>query len=230
MSNTNSKPLAVICGAGPGFGAALCGEFVDNGYQVVGLNRSAGDLAEGVDCRLLDCTDAESVASTMEEITECYGPPSVYIHNPAHLVIKPFAETDVADFAESWRSMTMSAFIMLQDILPRMAECGNGCVIVSGATASIRGGAKFAAFASAKFALRGLTQSLAREYQPAGVHMVHVILDGIIDSARSRQLHTMSPANMMVASELAASYISLVQQPRSVWTHELDLRPQSEGF
>jgi NAD(P)-dependent dehydrogenase (short-subunit alcohol dehydrogenase family) len=111
-----------------------------------------------------------------------------------------------------------------------MVDAGGGTFIVSGATASLRGGAKFSAFASAKFALRGLTQSLAREFQPAGIHVCHVILDGIIDTPRSRDLHGIDPKKMMKPTEIAETYWHLAHQPKSTWTHELDLRPASEGF
>ncbi|WP_255509682.1 SDR family NAD(P)-dependent oxidoreductase [Oceaniovalibus sp. ACAM 378] len=90
--------------------------------------------------------------------------------------------------------------------------------------------AKFSAFASAKFALRGLTQSLAREFHPAGVHVCHTILDGIIDTARSRDLHNLDPTKMMKPDDIAQIYWELAHQTRSTWTHELDLRPASEGF
>ncbi len=111
-----------------------------------------------------------------------------------------------------------------------MAQSGGGVLIVSGATASLRGGVRFSAFASAKFALRGLTQSLAREYQPAGVHVAHVILDGIIDTARSRALHSLDPAKMMQPDDIANAYWQIATQPKSTWTHEIDLRPATEGF
>ena len=117
-----------------------------------------------------------------------------------------------------------------QSTLAPMVDANGGTFIVSGATASLRGGAKFAAFASAKFALRGLTQSLAREYQPQGVHVCHTILDGIIDTERSRDLHSLDPAKMMKPDDIADAYWQLAHQPRSTWTHELDLRPASEGF
>ena len=93
---------------------------------------------------------------------------------------------------------------------------------MSGATASLRGGAKFA--------LRGFTQSLAREFQRAGVHVCHAILDGIIDTARSRGLHSLDPAKMIKPADIAEVYWQLAHQPKSTWTHELDLRPASEGF
>ena len=91
-------------------------------------------------------------------------------------------------------------------------------------------GGNFSAFASAKFALRGLTQSLAREYQPAGVHVCHVILDGIIDTFRSRTLHALDPNKMIKPQDIAETYWQIAHQPKSTWTHELDLRPGSESF
>lgn len=103
---------------------------------------------------------------------------------------------------------------------------GGGALIVSGATASLRGGARFGAFAAAMFALRGLTQSLAREYQPQGIHAVHVILD----SDRSRNCHSLDPAKMMKPDDIAEAYWHIAHQPPSTWSHEIDLRPATEGF
>jgi NAD(P)-dependent dehydrogenase (short-subunit alcohol dehydrogenase family) len=116
--------------------------------------------------------------------------------------------------------MVMSAIVLGQAVLPPMVRGGGGAFIVSGATASLRGSAKFGAFASAKFALRGLTQSLAREFQPAGIHVVHTILDGIIDTERSRALHGLDPSRMMNPRDLADAYWHLAHQPGSAWSHE----------
>ena len=126
--------------------------------------------------------------------------------------------------------MVQSAVLIAGSTMQPMVRAGGGTFIVSGATASLRGGAKFSAFASAKFALRGLTQSLAREFQPAGVHVCHAILDGIIDTARSRNLHNLDPAKMIKPEDIAEAYWQLAHQPQSTWTHGLDLRPAFEGF
>ncbi|MEL6532840.1 MAG: SDR family NAD(P)-dependent oxidoreductase, partial [Pseudomonadota bacterium] len=150
--------------------------------------------------------------------------------NAAELVIRPFEDGHLSDYQRCWASMVQSAILLGQATLQPMVRAGGGAFIVSGATASLRGGARFSAFASAKFALRGLTQSLAREFQPAGVHVSHVILDGIIDTARSRELHSLDPAKMMRPGDIAEAYWQLAHQPKSTWTHELDLRPASEGF
>jgi len=231
MRDDNKKALALVCGAGAGLGAAVVKTFANNGYQVVGLNRSRSEQQPGeFEIRQLDCSDPREVKPVISEIVATYGVPSVYVHNPAHLLIKPFLETSVVEYEASWRSMALSAFVMMQEIVPLMAKERHGSIIASGATASIKGGARFSAFTSAKFALRGLIQSIAREYQSQGVHAVHVLLDGIVDTPASRDLHSLDPAKMMSPDDIAQMYLTLTQQPSTVWTHELDLRPHSESF
>lgn len=231
MNNQSTGALALIGGAGPGLGMAIANKFCAAGFKVIGLNRSAhASPTTGIELISLDTGDSQATQKTLEDIIGQHGTPAVYVHNPAHLVIKPFTSITAEEFTESWQSMVLSAFNCLQVILPHMAEAQSGSVVVSGATASTRGGAKFAAFSSAKFALRGLVQALAREYQPQGVHVSHVLLDGIIDTAKSRAMHSLDPAKMMLADDIASLYLQLCQQPSSAWTHELDLRPQSESF
>ncbi len=227
-----SRPLAIVVGAGEGLGVSLCAVLFNSGYQVVAINRSMHRDAssDSYVIKQLDASDNASMQKTMNEIVEEHGVPSVVILNTAQLHIKPFMETSVADFELAWKSMVLSTINVLHAVIPGMLQQGGGTVIVSGATGSIRGGANFSAFASAKFALRGLTQSLAREYQKQGIHIAHVILDGILDTSRSRELHSLDPAEMMSTKDVAEAYLQLIQQPSSVWTHELDLRPKSETF
>lgn len=223
------KPLVIVAGAGAGLGQALLSRFANGGFHPVGLGRTRPDQTIG-DFHIVDLSDAAAVPEILGRIIAENGPPRVVIHNTAELVIAPFLETTLIDFEATWTAMVQTAVLLGQSTLQPMVRAGGGTFITSGATASLRGGAKFAAFASAKFALRGLTQSLAREFQPAGVHVAHVILDGIIDTARSRDLHSMDPAKMMKPVEIAEVYWQLAHQPRSAWTHELDLRPATEGF
>jgi NAD(P)-dependent dehydrogenase (short-subunit alcohol dehydrogenase family) len=145
-------------------------------------------------------------------------------------VISAFEETSIEDFEATWRAMVLSTVNLASRVLPAMVDTGGGTFIVSGATASLRGGKNFAAFASAKAGLRALTQSLAREYGPQGVHVVHVILDGIVDTKASRDLNKMDPSRMMKPRDIADTYLALANQPQSTWTHELDLRPMGEAF
>ena len=155
------KPLALVVGAGPGLGQALLTHFGDQGYAAVGLARQSGQSSIGQEIIGVDLADPEATRATVKDILKAHGTPRVLIHNPAKLYIKPFEETTEAEFSTAWQSMVLSAFSVAQEVLPKMVEAGEGSYIVSGATASLRGGARFSAFASAKFALRGLTQSLA---------------------------------------------------------------------
>ncbi len=195
----------------------------------VGLGRTRPGTVAGA-FREVDLADPDQTWPCVTDLIQRHGPPKIVVHNTAELVIAPFAETTLGDYRRTWSSMVETLVLLAQATLQPMVRGGGGTLIVSGATASLRGGARFSAFASAKFALRGLTQSLAREYQPAGIHVAHVILDGIIDTPRSRDLHDLDPARMMDAGEIAEAYWQLAHQPPSTWTHELDLRPASEGF
>lgn len=224
-----NKPLAIVAGAGAGLGQSVLRRFEQGGFAVVGLGRTAPANPVG-EFHSLDLSDADATAATLASIIATHGVPKVVVHNTAELVIAPFNDISLQDFSRTWTSMVQTAFLLGQATLAPMANAGGGTFIVSGATASLRGGARFAAFASAKFALRGLTQSLAREYQPQGVHVCHAILDGIIDTGRSRDLHSLDPAKMMKPEDIAETYWQLAHQPKSTWTHELDLRPASEGF
>ncbi len=223
------KKLALVAGAGAGLGQSLLARFEAGGYHPVGLGRTQPVAPVG-DFHVLDLADSTAVPASIAGIIAEHGPPSVVVHNTAELVIAPFTETRLEDYSRTWTSMVQTAVLLAQSTLQPMTRAGGGTFIVSGATASLRGGARFSAFASAKFALRGLTQSLAREYQPAGVHVCHTILDGIIDTERSRDLHSLDPAKMMKPDDIAEVYWQLAHQPKSTWTHELDMRPASESF
>lgn len=221
--------FAIIAGAGPGLGQALLDRFQAGGYRAVGLSRSAA--ASGPhESQELDLGDRAQVQAVIAGLIDRHGVPQVVIHNAARLLISPFAETSHIEFEECWRSGVLSAFNLAQAVLPAMAETAGSAFLVSGATASQRGGAGFAAFASAKFALRGLTQSLARTYQPLGVHVAHFNLDGIIDTPASRELHQLPADRMMHPADIAEVYWQIAHQPASTWSHEVDLRPPSEAF
>ena len=231
MVAKNKKPLTVVMGAGPGLGVSVMRMFNANGYFSVGLNRSMAKISKNeLMIKQLDGADQTQTHQVVSDIIDQYGVPEVVVLNPAELIIKPFLETTLDDFEKSWRSMLLSAVNVLHAVIPHMLKEKQGTIIVSGATGGLKGGANFSAFASAKFALRGLCQSLAREYQSQGLHIVHVTLDGIIDTARSRELHSLDPSKMMQPDDIAAEYLHLVNQKPSAWTHELDLRPHCENF
>lgn len=227
----NKKPLSVIIGSGQGLGMSLAAMLKMQGYQVIGINRSHVTNNDNEFIAIqLDAANEQAMTAALKDVIDKYGMPSVLIHNTAQLYINSFAETSAEQFEKAWRSMVLSAFNAMKIIVPMMAKQGHGTVIVSGATASLRAGANFSAFASAKFALRGLVQSVAREYQNHGVHIAHVILDGILDTKASRALHSLDPSDMMSTDEVAEVYLQIIQQKPSAWVHELDLRPKNESF
>ena len=222
------NPLAIVAGAGPGLGQTLVSAFDQNGFTAFGLNRT---IPPGADQVLqVDLADPEHTMAELQNIICTHGAPKLVIQNTAKLVISPFEDTSIADFEATWQAIVLSTVNLAKGVLPAMVDTGGGTFIVSGATASLRGGKNFSAFASAKAGLRALTQSLAREYGPQGVHVVHVVLDGIVDTKASRNLHKMDPARMMQPVDIAETYLALVKQPQSTWTHELDLRPKGEAF
>ena len=120
--------------------------------------------------------------------------------------------------------------ISARSVIPNMLAAGKGTIIFTGATAALKGNPRFAAFASAKFALRGLAQSLAREFGSEGIHVIHSVLDGIIWGPQAQARFNVKRENCLDADAIAKSYIQLINQPRSAWTHEFDMRPFNEKF
>ncbi len=234
------KEVAVVTGVGPGLGAALCRTFARAGYTVVGLARSieftrglARELEEsGASFAAVQCDieDPSSVDSAFARIDREIGVVSVYVHNAGRLLIRPFLEMTAAEFEGIWRVTSLGAVLCTQKIIPNMLKRRSGTLIFTGATAALRGGARFSAFASAKFALRGLAQSLAREFGPQGIHVAHVVIDGIIWSDRARAHAGADERNCLKPDAIAETYLQLVRQERSAWTQELDLRPDVEKF
>ncbi|WP_297917762.1 SDR family NAD(P)-dependent oxidoreductase [Metallibacterium sp.] len=215
-----------IAGYGPGLGAALAARFAREHWRVLALSRSAPEpaLASGAHVAL-DLLAADVAARLAQLIAE-HGAPRVLVYNVGVFRRAAFAALREDDFRACWEGMALGAFRVAQAVLPAMTQAGGGTLIFSGATASLRGGAEFAAFASAKFALRGLAQSLARAWQPRGVHVAHAILDGVIaGSARGGQ-----HAARLDPDAIASCYWQLAQQPPGAWTHELDLRGADEPF
>lgn len=224
------RKTVLIGGMGEGLGSALARWFSTRNYQVIGFSRSTNAQVPGDIVQMkVDLSDQAQVKRAIMEIDRTYSVPDVVIHNAAELLIAPLDKTSPEQFEQCWRAGTLSAFLLSKELLPKMAEKG-GTAIFTGATASIRGGNQFCAFSSAKFALRGLVQSLARQYQSSGLHIVHVLVDGIIDTAKSRQLHALPTERMLNPDDIAECYWQLTQQPESAWTHELDLRPYLEKF
>lgn len=234
------SPLLVVAGIGPGLGAEIAKAFIGAGYTVAGLCRSAdtatrlradlGGAAPGLRHYACDVTQSGQVIQCLQDIESDLGPPGVVVYNPMQMLIKPFLDLRVEEFESAWRVTCLGAMIVARTVLPSMLKAGGGTLIFTGATASIRGSAKFASLAAAKFGLRGLAQSLAREFGPAGVHVVHTVIDGLIWSPQTAARFAPARETCMAPADIAQAYLQLVRQPRSAWTHEMDLRPSSGNF
>lgn len=235
MSTKHDKdaPVAVITGFGEGLGSVLAKQLLDAGYTVVGLSRfdrSSQEGNQGFYAQSCDVAKRESVAETFAQIRSDYGSPRILVHNAAMLHIGDFLETEPDDFEQAWRTACYGAMLCAREVLPDMLDAGTGTMIFTGATASVRGGANFSAFASAKFALRGLAHSLARAYGPRGIHVVHALIDGVIWGDRAENRFCMEREQCMEPSEIADTYMHLIGQRPSSWTLEIDLRPSLETF
>jgi NAD(P)-dependent dehydrogenase (short-subunit alcohol dehydrogenase family) len=231
------RPLAVIAGAGEGLGVALGRAFAAAGYDVAGVARSrqppppmAQAVADaGGDYLHLACDLAQPAESAVA-LAPHADRVEALVYNAHELLIAPFMDIALDAFERLWRVSCHGAVGMARAVLPAMVARRRGTMIFSGATASHRGGAGFAAFAAAKFALRGFAQALAREAGPQGVHVAHVTIDGLIDCPQSDRRFGPARAPRLAPDAAAAAYLSLVAQPSSAWTHELDLRPSAETF
>jgi NAD(P)-dependent dehydrogenase (short-subunit alcohol dehydrogenase family) len=157
------------------------------------------------------------------------------IFNAGNMVRGTALEVTPEQFESTWRGSAYAGFLFVRAALPLLLDSGGGSLLLTGATASVRGGGPFIAFASAKAALRSIAQSAAREYGPRGIHVAHVVIDGGIDGER---LRSVAPNHVEQAGEnglldpdaIADTYWHLHEQPRSAWTHEVDLRPFKERF
>lgn len=233
--------VAAVLGVGPGLGAAVARRFARGGYAVALMARSEGNLAgvrseiEGEGGRAAavptDATDPGSVGAAFRRVREELGDPEVLVYNAGAFQPGGILEITPERFDECWRINCAGAFYAAREVLPAMVEAGRGTVLLTGATASWRGSAGFAALAVGKFGLRALAQSMAREFGPRGVHVAHVVIDGQIDTPRVRRMYPDREGHTMLSPEaIAETYWQLHSQPPDAWTLELDLRPSVERF
>lgn len=234
-----SNKVAVVTGVGPGLGAALVRRFAREGYAVAGLARNSHkyqDLQAEVEQsggRMLllsvDAAEPESVAEGMQRIRTELGDPEVFIYNAGAFKIAPVLDVSADDFLNAWKINCMGAFLGAKEVLPAMIAAGRGTILLTSATAALRGSARFSCLSVGKFGLRSLSQSLAREYGPSGIHVASVVVDGLINTPRiSGMFGEQGPR--LQPDAMAESYWQLHLQDPSAWTLELDLRPHDEQF
>ena len=232
-----TKPVCVIVGVGPGNGASFARKFRQQGYQLVILARNEAYLAElsrqldGAPFYSCDVTKVTQVESVFQKILRQFGEVDTLIYNAGAGQFKNVEDTTVEEFERSWQINALGCFVACKQLLPAMIDAGRGNFVVIGATASLRGSAKAAPFASAKAAQRSLAQSMARHLGPKGIHVSYVIVDGVIDLPRTRKHLVEKPDEFFLKpDDIAQSVFTLVRQPRSAWTFELDLRPFGEKW
>lgn len=232
-----ATPVCVVTGVGPGNGAAFSRRMSAEGYQVAMFARSAERLRSlqneigGSRGYSVDISDPQAVEQAFGRVRAELGPVDVLLHNAGSGVFGSFLDTTPEDLEQSWRTNTLGLLLCAKEACRDMLAAGHGTIVVTGATASLRGGANFAAFASAKAAQRSLAQSMARSLGPKGIHVAYVVVDGVIDIPRTRALMPDRPDEKFLRPEdIASSVFHLVQQRRSAWTFELDLRPFTEQW
>ena len=230
--------VALITGVGPGLGAALARRFAREGFQVGLVARSSdfiqalakeisasGPRAIGV---VADVSRPVEATAAVQRVRENLGSIGVLVHNPSSALGQGLLATTPEQFEQCWRVAALGGFICAQGTAADMLKAGDGVMLFTGATSSLRGGG-WLAFSSAKFAVRGLAQSLARELWPQGVHVAHVIIDGLIGSAPG-QARVPADEPLLDPDRIADAYWHLAMQDRSAWSLELDLRPHTEQF
>ena len=233
--------VAAILGVGPGLGAAVARRFAQEDFAVAlmarnedGLSGIRQEIEEDGGATLsisADATDPASVEAAFGRVREGLGDPEVFVYNAGAFQMGSILEIPPDRFDECFRANCAGAFYAAQQVLPAMVEAGRGTILLTGATASLRGSARFSALAVGKFGLRALAQSMAREFGPQGIHVAHVVIDGQINTPRVRERYSDREEHTMLSPDaIAETYWRLHIQDRTAWTLELDLRPSVESF
>ena len=236
------KGVCLVVGVGDGLGSAISRAFAAEGYTVCMTRRARnldqlqpladeiGGRAYGVDAR-----DEAEMVGLFESIEREVGPLEVVVFNIGANVRFGIRETTARVFHKVWEMACFAGFLTGREAAKHMVPRGRGTILFTGATASVRGRDGFAAFASAKHGLRAVAQSMARELGPEGIHVAHVVIDGGVDGVFIRENRPNADALLaedaiLKPEDIALNYVALTKQPRSAWTHELDVRPWKEAW
>jgi len=228
--------VAVIAGVGPGISAATARRFAAAGYRVALLARrrdALDPLAAETGGRAYPCdlTSPDDVTKTFAAIRADLGEVEVLVYNAGGGVFADVEHITPDDFEASWRVNAYGALLCSQAVIPAMKAAGNGAIVFIGATASRRGGPRSAAFAAGKAAQRALAESMARSLWPAGIHVALIVVDGVVDLARTRAQRPDKPASFFIKPEgVAETVYQLCQQDRSAWSFEVEARPFGETW
>jgi short-subunit dehydrogenase len=245
MSSNESKGVALVIGAGDATGGAIAKRFAAGGYTACVTRRDAAKLQPLVDAIRAsggeahgfasDARKEEEVIALIDRVEREAGAIEVLVFNIGANVRTGVLEETAKRYFKIWEMACFSGFLNAREVAKRMVERGRGTILFTGATASLRGSANFAAFAGAKAALRALAQSMARELGPRNIHVAHVVIDGAIDTEFIRsnfpERYALKDREGILSPEhIADSYWYLHTQPRDTWTFELDLRPWIEKW
>ena len=225
---------ALIVGTGSGLSASLARLFAKAGMQVAVAARRADNIAAlaketGGKAFACDATDRGQVTNLFAEVEAAGGAPDVVVYNASYRTRGPFVELDPVEVERALMVTAYGGFLVAQEAAKRMVPKNHGAIMLTGASAGVKGYPQSAPFAMGKFALRGMAQSMARELHPQGIHVVHVVVDGGILSPR-RPNPPDKPDSMLDPNAIAETYWHVAQQPRSAWTWEVELRPWVERF
>ncbi|HEX6970907.1 MAG TPA: SDR family NAD(P)-dependent oxidoreductase [Limnochordia bacterium] len=231
----------VIVGVGPGLGASLARRFARGGLPVAlvargaeRLERIAAEVRNAGGQALAVPGDAAvpaEVETAVRTVENAFGPIGTLIYNAGNFVRGRLPELSIEAFETAWRVGVHGAFLWARATVPGMIERGAGVILFTGATSSVMAPAHGPAFAAAKFGLRGLALSLARDLGPKGIHVAHVIVDGVIDTPQTRAVLTDArDEEFLSPAAIADAYWYLAAQPRSAWSFELDLRPHVDDY
>ncbi len=247
MGEAERKGVCLVIGAGDGLGAAIAAAFAAEGLAVAVTRRprhaealealAAALRAKGASAHAfpLDAREEGEVVTLVDGIERDIGPLEVVVFNIGANVRSGLTETTERIYRKVWEMAALAGFLTLREAARVMKPRGRGAILVTGATASLRGASGFSAFAGAKHALRALAQSAARELAPQGVHVAHVVIDGAIDGVFTRSMQSnaserLARGEILDPAEIARNYVHLYRQGRSAWTFEMDLRPFSEPW
>lgn len=226
--------VALIAGAGTGFSGSMARALAARGARVALASRDPARLGgiageTGARAYACDVADEASVTGLFEAVDRDLGAPAFVMFNPSARVRGPFAELAAQDVRRALEVSAFGGFLVARQAVPRMLAAGEGRILLTGASASVKGYAKSAPFAMGKFALRGMAQSMARELHPQGIHVLHVVIDGAIRNP-GRTEPPDRPDSMLDPDAIASACLAMLDQPRSAWSWEIELRPWVESF
>ena len=236
----NLNKSCVVLGVGPSTGNSVALRFAKAGYKVALAARNQKNMnptAEFISKRggdvlsiPTDSSNEDSVKELIKRSVSELGTLEVAIYNASSFIMKSVLELTASDVESAWKTACLGGFFFAREAAKEMIKTKSGTIIFTGATGGIRGSKNFAGFAIGKFGLRALAQSMARELQPEGIHVIWVNIDGQIENPKNNTLSYLQNDTKLDPESIAETYFQLHKQHRSAWTHEIDLRPWKETF